>query len=98
MTQTRYTLTVIRPRSMTYVTRIKLGREQPMSMTAAFDENTGGVHGTKKHRWGKPMPGAGPMQVCTVCGEKQTTITAHEECGGRPADGLAVTAYDYEPT
>ena len=69
-----------------------------MSMTAAFDKNTGGVHGTKKHRWGKPMPGAGPMQVCTVCGEKQTTITAHEECGGRPADGLAVTAYDYEPT
>ena len=69
-----------------------------MSMTAAFDENTGGVHGTKKHRWGKPIAGAGPFKICIVCGEKKTTITSHEECGGRPTDGLAVTVYDYEPT
>ena len=69
-----------------------------MSMTASFDENTGGVHATKKHHWGRPMPGAGPMQVCQVCGEKSTSITEHAECVGRPADGLAVTIHDYEPT
>lgn len=69
-----------------------------MSMTASFDENTGGVNSTKKHRWGKPMPGAGSMQVCQVCGEKETSMTTAAECVGRPADGLSVTIHDYDPT
>jgi ribosomal protein L32 len=69
-----------------------------MSMTAQFDENTGGVHRTKKHLWGSPMPGAGSMQVCRICGEKETSNTTNEECVGRPADGLSVTTHDYDPT
>ena len=69
-----------------------------MSMTAAFDENTGGVHGTKKHNFGKPIAGSGPMAVCQICGEKETSLTISAECSGRPADGLAVTTFDYEPT
>tara|TARA_R110000822_G_scaffold7577_4_gene31094 strand:+ start:605 stop:817 length:213 start_codon:yes stop_codon:yes gene_type:complete len=69
-----------------------------MSMTAQFDENMGGVHAVKKHPWGKPMPGAGPFPICKACGEKQTAITKEAECVGRPADGLALTTHDYEPT
>ena len=69
-----------------------------MSMTAEFDVNTGGVHATKKHTWGYPMPGCGSMQICKVCGEKETSITSRAECVGRPADGLAITTHDYDPT
>jgi hypothetical protein len=68
-----------------------------MSMTAQFDENRA-QRGSHKHAWGNPLPGAGRMKVCRVCGEKQTPITSAAECGGRPADGLVDTLHDYDPT
>lgn len=58
----------------------------------------GGAHATKCHTWGKPIPGAGGMGICTRCGEKNTPSSRNAECVGRPATGLAETTHDYEPT
>ena len=49
------------------------------------------------HSFEPGPPGAGPLHVCTACGEKETSLTARAECIGRPAVGGIDTISEYDP-
>ena len=56
-----------------------------------------------QHRWGKPIPGAGPQKICTVCGARATKDSLDgmhpaAACSGVPtyATGFDVNV-DYDP-
>ena len=48
------------------------------------------------HRWGPPMPGQGPSQICTVCGARRA-VANDSPCPGRVAETFAETLHDYDP-
>ena len=57
----------------------------------------GGAHISHNHRWGPPAPGSGAMAICELCGEKETQLTQHAECVGKPSVGVSETIHDYDP-
>lgn len=54
-----------------------------------------------EHKFGPPVAGAGRLRICTVCGEKETSITKDKThpgsaCSGRPVLDPACEV-DYDP-
>jgi len=51
------------------------------------------------HRWGAPIAGQGPDQICTLCGGRRSVMGESSECGGMMAEHIVDTqaAHDYDP-
>lgn len=58
------------------------------------------VFGSKpsEHQWTDPPPGQGRLQVCSLCGDRDTPINRQRGCTGRPQAGDQGGAHhDYDP-